>query len=89
MDVSSIEGQLGDGIWIPNITDVDNDTEFESEDGETDASGHSSEMEEGEKEEEESEEEEEARVQVAGIGRFGALFLDDEPRDEDDRDAEE
>jgi len=88
MDVSSMGGQPGDGIWIPDIADVDDDTEFESEDDETDASAHSSEMSESE-EKSKSEEEEEVRVQVAGIGRFGALILDDEPRDEEDKDIEE
>ena len=77
MDVSLVDVVLHDGIWIPHIADGD-ESEFESEGEE---SADSEEM--SGSEEKRSEEEEEVDVQVAGVGRFGALVLDDEEVDED------
>ena len=81
-DVSSMAGDPGDGIWIPRATGVDDDTEYESEEDESESSAHSQEMSGSEPQ---SESEEEAvGVEVAGVGRFGALVLYSDSEDEEE-----
>jgi len=84
-DVSFVEGEPGDGIWIPHTTVVEGDNEYESEEDELASSAHSEEIMESE-EKSDSEEEEAVIVQLVGAGRFGALVLDDENRAEEDQD---
>jgi hypothetical protein len=87
-DISCIEGKSSDGIWIPHTTDVDDNIDAESEEDESEPSIHSQETSEFE-DQLESEEEGEVGMPAAGVGRFGALALDDDPgeaeaEDEDD-----
>jgi len=86
MDVSSMEGEPGDGIWI-SVANGDDNTEYESEEDESEPSAHSEET--SESEEKNDSEEEGVKVHVAGVGRFGTLSLDDEAREDGDEEAEE
>jgi hypothetical protein len=80
MDVSSMDGEQGNGIWIPHVADGDDESEFESEDEAGEESVHSeetSESEENPASEDEGQGDDEVAVQVTRMGRFGALTLDD------------
>jgi hypothetical protein len=80
-------GDLGGGIWIPRATGVDDDTEYESEEDESESSAHSQETSGFEPQ---SENEEEAvGMEVAGVGRFGALVLYSGSEDEEDKGPED
>jgi len=83
-EISCMEGN---GIWTPHATDVDDNVESSEED-ESEPSVRSQEMSESE-EQSESEEEEEVGVPVAGVGRFGALVLDDSGNVEDEENTED
>jgi hypothetical protein len=86
MDVSSMDGEQGNGIWIPHVADGDDESEFESEVEEDEESVHSegtSESEEKLTSEDEGQGEGEVAVQVTRMGRFGALTLDDDVAEEE------
>jgi len=86
-DISCIEGQSGDGIWIPHAADVDDNIDTESEEDESEPSIHSQEASESE-DQSESEEEGEVGMPAAGVGRFGALVLDDDPGETEEEDED-
>lgn len=84
-----MDGDQTAGIWIPHVADGDDVSEFESESEEDEESVHSENTSESEKLASGDESEHEVAVQVAGIGRFGALILDDEEDLEDGSEDDE
>ena len=72
---ADLTGKEANGIWIPHPTHDDDDSDLQSE--EDDHPKVKSDESSGSEEESSSEEAEGVDVQVAGIGRYEALSLND------------
>jgi len=74
LDISCIEGESGDGIWIPHATDVDDNIDAESEEDESEPSVHSQETSESE-DHQEARKKGRSECQQLGLGDWGRSFL--------------
>lgn len=88
-DISAMEGRAGDGIWIPHASGIDSDSELESDDESEPLHSEGTPELEDQSDIEEDEHEEgegETQLNVAGVGRFGALVLHDEDEENSEED---